>query len=64
MLFMLYLSAMFGCAYFARNRLLLFRTLSIAVEYLSYPQRPQMALVYSLVFLAVSLFYLAKLLTA
>lgn len=64
MLLMFYLGLLFACAYAVRERLLLFKALSLVSEYLSYPQRRQMALVYAAVFFAISAFYSVKLLNA
>ncbi len=64
MIAMFYLGLLFGCAYVARERLYVLRVLSLISEYLSYPQRRQMALVYSLLFFAVSAYYAVRLLNA
>lgn len=64
MLAMFYLGLLLVCAYFARERLLLFRALSFVAEHLSYPQRREMAIVYSVVFFGVSAYYFVKVINA
>lgn len=64
MFLMFYLGLLFACAYVARERLLIFRALSLLSQYLSYPQRRGMALVYSLVFFGIAAFDLVKVLNA
>jgi len=54
MLLTFYLGLLFACAYGMKDRLLLFRAISYACEHFSYPSRREMALVYSVVFFAVT----------